>query len=89
MDEEFGLAAFGDSGSNPFLGREMALHSGMSQGTQEEIEKRTRVLLKKYYEETKKIINDKKNDVRKLTEALLEKETLSVSEIKEILGIEQ
>ncbi|MFH1193730.1 MAG: AAA family ATPase [bacterium] len=86
LDEEFGLAAFGDSGSNPFLGREMALHSGMSQGTQEESEKRTRVLLQKYYEEAKKIIEDKKNDVEKLAEALLEKETLSASEIKELLG---
>jgi cell division protease FtsH len=86
MDEEFGLAAFGDSSANPFLGREMALHSGMSQGMQEKIEKRVCVLLGDYYKKTKQILEEKSAELEKLSAALMERETLSADEVKELLA---
>ena len=85
MDEKFGLASFGEVGM-PFLGKELALHSGMSQGMQEKIEERTRELLSEYHEKTAELLIKRKSDLEKLASELLEKETLTGSEIKKLLG---
>lgn len=84
MDDEFGLASFG-SGANPFLGREMALHSGMSQGMQQRIEERVQMLMSEHYARARNMLNGKMEELRKLSSALLERETLSADEVNDLL----
>lgn len=84
MDEKFGLASFG-SNATPFLGREMALHSGTSQGMREKIEERVRTLIYENYAKARNLLNGKMVELRKLASALLERETLSAEEVKKLL----
>ncbi len=86
MDKEIGMASFGDSGASPFLGRSLAFGSGMSQEMQYKVEQRTNVLLDEYYAEVEGMLEAKKDDLLKLTAALLERETLSADEIKRLLN---
>jgi cell division protease FtsH len=85
MDGEFGLASFGGENGNPFLGKELAMHSGMSQGMREKIEERVRDLLAEKYEEAKRLVEAHRSDLEALTKALLERETLSAEDVKKLL----
>ncbi len=86
MDEEMGLASFEAGGDNPFLGRALALGSGVSQETQYKVEQRVIALLAKHYQEVKRMLGEKTQELRILAEALLERETLTGKEIKQLLG---
>lgn len=87
MDEEFGLASFNKGSANPFLGRELAIHNGMSEITQRIIEWRVQKLIVDFYEQAKQIILSNKDKVVILAEKLLEDDELSLKEVKELLII--
>jgi len=86
MDEEIGLASFRGEGTDPFLGRAMALHEGMSQQMQYKIEQRVCALLDEYHKKIKKMIEEKRDCVQAVADALLEHETLDAKQVKEIVG---
>ncbi|MFA5133201.1 MAG: ATP-dependent zinc metalloprotease FtsH [Patescibacteria group bacterium] len=85
MDEESGLGVFDNSHTNPFLGKELAMGSGVSQGMQEKIENRTNEILKDSYDKVIQILTARKNGLQKLAQALLAKETLSAEEVMAVL----
>ncbi len=59
----------------------------MSNETAREIDLEVRALIDAAYEEAKTCLTTHKDQLEKLAEALLEKETLSVAEVKELLGM--
>jgi cell division protease FtsH len=59
-----------------------------SQQTAEKIDQEVRDIVDKCYTEATKLLNDNRDKLTKLSEALLEKETMFASDIYELLGIE-
>lgn len=88
MDEKFGLVCFDESNGGPNLGQKLALGGGISALTQYDIDKRIIELSNKYYGIAKEMIEENLEDVKKLVDALLEKESLDRGEIDEVLGID-
>jgi cell division protease FtsH len=84
LDEEFGLASFGDASGYSFFDQE-AMRPGMSQGMKERIEERVRDLLAEKYDKAKRILATRLSDLNKLAAALLERETLSAEDVKKLL----
>jgi cell division protease FtsH len=87
MSDKIGLAAFPRSEPHPFLGREMAEHRDYSEHTARIIDDEVRRLLDERYQHTKNMLTERRGQLEKLAEALLEHETMELADIKELLGL--
>lgn len=86
MDDDMGLACFSRGSGNPFLGRALAMHEGMSESTQHEIETRVKALMVDFYTRAKDIIILNKELVVRLAETLLTNEELSAKQVDSLLS---
>jgi len=84
---ELGFVAFGQEDEPLFIGKEIAQHKDYSEDTAKKIDAQVSQILDSCLTETRKLLNDHKDDLEKLTEALIEKETLDDMEIRELLGL--
>lgn len=84
MDEGSGLGVFENAHANPFLGKDLAMGSGVSQGRQEKVEKRINEILAELRAKAMEILTARKADLEKLAQALLERETLSAEEVLQL-----
>lgn len=87
MSDEMGAAAYGQEEGPIFLARELAHQKNYSEDAARRIDAAIRAILDKNLERAKKIILEKKEMLEKLAGELLEKETLSDSEVRVILNI--
>ncbi len=85
MSEELGPIAYGDNEDEVFLGRSITRTQNVSEMTAQKIDKEIKRIVESGYQTAKKIIDDKIDDLHKLAKALIEFETLSFDEIKNIL----
>ncbi len=83
--EELGLVAYGDNQEEVFLGHSVSRTQNVSEETARKIDKEVRRLVEEGYNEAKRILTEKAEDHKRLSEALLEYETLSGEEIAKIL----
>lgn len=85
MSEELGPLTFGQKEEQIFLGKEFARHRDYSEQTAISIDSEIHRMVAEHYEKAKKIIEDNKELVQRIAEALLERETLDASEIETLI----
>jgi cell division protease FtsH len=86
MSDKLGPLAYGKKEEQIFLGREIAQHRDYSEHTAVEIDDEVKRIVTENYERAKKLINERRETLDKLTTALLEKETLDAADIDAIVN---
>lgn len=88
MSEELGPQKFGNKETNPFLGKSMAERSrDCSEQTAQLIDSEVKKLIKTAYDEALRMIQEYKDAVIRMTEALIERETIDGDEMLELAGL--
>ncbi len=93
MVTEWGMSDLGfinlsDGGEPLFLGREITQHKDYSEETARRIDSEIQNILSSCMKETMDILSEHRDQLDRLTEALVEKETLEDKEIREMFGFE-
>ncbi len=83
--DELGTVAYGDNQEEVFLGYSMGRQNTMSEATAQKIDSEVRRIVEHAYQEAKRILTEKKDEFVRLAEALLEYETLTGEEIKDLV----
>ena len=86
LSKELGPVAYGENEEEVFLGRSVARSQHMSEETAKKVDAEIRKLVDKGYERAKKVLNEKIEDLHKLAKALLTYETLTGSEIENLIN---
>ena len=85
MSEEMGPLTFGKKAEQIFLGREIAQHQDYSEHTAMQIDKEVKKVVLAAYAEATKLLEENRDDLILVAEALLEYETLDANEVKAVL----
>jgi cell division protease FtsH len=86
LSKELGPVAYGENEEEIFLGRSIARQQNMSEETAKKVDIEIRKIVEKGYEEAKKILTSKIDDLHKLAKALLTYETLTGDEIENLIN---
>ena len=81
-----GPLTYGRRDEQVFLGKELAVHKDYSEQTAIAIDKAVHDIVMECYQRAKEILETNLDGLKKLADALLERETLITEEIEEILG---
>ncbi|MGL4812363.1 MAG: ATP-dependent metallopeptidase FtsH/Yme1/Tma family protein, partial [Beijerinckiaceae bacterium] len=84
--DELGTVAYGDNQEEVFLGMSMGRQQNVSEATAQKIDAEVRRLVDEGYETARKILTEKNDDFVRLAKALLEYETLSGDQIKDLIA---
>jgi len=87
MAEELGPIAYGQEDEPIFLGKEIARHKDYSEETARRIDQAVREILDRARTEAERIIFEQRDGLEALADALLNRETLSDDEVREILRL--
>ncbi|MFP4375590.1 MAG: ATP-dependent zinc metalloprotease FtsH [Spirochaetales bacterium] len=82
-----GPVAFGQEDQPIFLGKEIARHKDYSESKAQEIDAAIHSILDEAYRDADRILTEHKNEIEKLTDALVSKETLVDNEVRALLGL--
>jgi cell division protease FtsH len=83
---ELGTVAYGENQEEVFLGHSVSRTQNISETTAQKIDAEVRRLVEEGLAEARKILTEKRADLETLAKGLLEYETLSGDEIKDLLG---
>jgi cell division protease FtsH len=83
--KELGTVAYGDNQEEVFLGHSVARHQNISESTSQKIDSEIRRLIDEAYEKARQILTDERHDLEALAQGLLEYETLTGDEIRDLL----
>jgi cell division protease FtsH len=83
--DELGTVMYGDDQEEVFIGMSMGRQSNVSEATAQKIDAEVRRLIQEAYVEARRILTEKNKDFITLANALLEYETLTGDEIKDLL----
>lgn len=86
---ELGARTFGHKEELVFLGKEIREEKNYSEKTAEDIDHQVSKFIDGAYKVAEKILTDKKETLNRLSERLLEKETIEYEEFNKIVGIEK
>jgi cell division protease FtsH len=86
FSDELGTVAYGENQEEVFLGMSMGRQQNVSEETSRKIDAEVRRLVEEGYKSAHGILMDHKEDFIRVAEALLEYETLSGDEIKDLLA---
>ena len=86
LSKELGPVAYGENEEEIFLGRSVARQQNMSEETAKKVDSEIRKFVDKGYDRAKKVLNEKIDDLHKLAKALLIYETLTGSEIEDLIN---
>src|SRR3954447_11925953 len=86
MSERVGPVFFRASEEHPFLGREMSETRDHSEHTAQVIDEEVSRILREADERAYHLLEEHRDEMERLTEALIEREVLTVSEIQELIG---
>ncbi len=89
FSDELGPLAYGDNQQEVFLGHSVAQTQSVSEETARIIDKEIRRFIDEGYTEAKRILTEKIGDLEILAKGLIEYETLSGDEIKDLLAGKQ
>jgi len=81
-----GPQSFGQEDEPIFLGKEIATHKDYSESTAQAIDTEVKSLLDECYRDAEAILSDHKDQIEDLAQALVERETLSDHDIREMFG---
>jgi cell division protease FtsH len=85
LSDELGTVAYGENQEEVFLGYSVARQQNISEETAKKIDAEIRRLVEAGYEEANTILTEKRADLETLAKGLLEFETLTGDEIKDLL----
>ncbi|MDB5626737.1 MAG: rane protease FtsH catalytic subunit [Tardiphaga sp.] len=85
LSEELGTVSYGENQDEVFLGMSVSRTQNASEATVQKIDAEIRRLVEEGYNEATKILKEKRRDLEVLAKGLLEFETLSGDEIKDLL----
>ncbi len=85
LSEELGHVTYGENQEEVFLGHSVARQQNVSEETARKIDEEIRRLVDEGYAEAHRILTEKADDLETLAQGLLEFETLSGDEIKDLL----
>ena len=85
FSDELGTVAYGENQEEVFLGMSMGRQQNVSEATAQKIDTEIRRLVEEGHHEARKILEAKRSDLEVLAKGLLEFETLSGDEIKDLL----
>jgi len=88
MADDLGPVAYGQEDEPIFLGKEIARHKDYSEDTAQRIDKAVREILDTSLKKAREIIGEKKEQLEKLSNELLLRETLIDEEVRQILGLQ-
>lgn len=86
MSEKLGPIFYGSDQQEVFLGHSVAQQKNMSEDTARLIDQEVKQMVESGYNHAKKILTENQHELETLAQALLEHETLSGDEIKDVLG---
>ena len=89
MSDTFGSIALSDNGNEVFLGRELVQHKQYSEETARLIDAEVRKILQDAYNKAKRLLEENTDVVHRLASALLERETISGSDLTKIMNNEE
>jgi len=81
MSDKLGPLTFGKKDEQIFLGREIARHKDYSEKTAIDIDEEVKRIVVEAYEVSKNLLSENRDTLEALTKALLERETMDVTEI--------
>jgi cell division protease FtsH len=82
---ELGTVAYGENQEEVFLGMSMGRQQNVSEATAQKIDQEVRRLVEAGLNDARRILEEKKDDLESLARGLLEYETLSGDEIRDLL----
>jgi cell division protease FtsH len=85
LSDALGTVAYGENQEEVFLGYSVARQQNISEATVQKIDGEIRRLVEAGYQEAQHILTDKRGDLETLARGLLEFETLTGDEIKDLL----
>jgi cell division protease FtsH len=85
LSDELGTVAYGENQEEVFLGYSVARQQNISEATAQKIDSEIRRLVEEGYQQAKEILSAKRDELEVLAKALLEFETLTGDEIKDLL----
>ena len=88
MSDSVGMVNYGDDSNQPFLGYAIASGRDYSDDTAAKLDAEIKRIIDGAYQETREMLEDHRDELDALAEALLIKETVEREEILRILGIE-
>jgi cell division protease FtsH len=86
MSERVGPVFFRASEEHPFLGREMSETRDHSEHTAQLIDEEVSRILREADERAYRLLEEHRDELERVTEALIEREVLTVAEIEEMIG---
>ncbi len=86
MSERVGPVFFRESEEHPFLGREMGEPRDHSEKTAQMIDEEIARILREADDRAYQLLESHRDDLERVTEALIEREVLTVAEIEEMIG---
>ena len=86
MSKKIGPISFGKSEELVFLGREISSVKDYSEETASLIDKEVASVIKECYQKTRKVLEENKDKLEKISQVLIEKETLEREEIEKLIG---
>jgi cell division protease FtsH len=86
MSERLGPVSYGDEGQDVFLGRDFVMRKDYSEEKAREIDQEVERLLHSLYAEAKQILEENRATLDRVTEALLERETLEAVDLRRLLA---
>ena len=89
MSPKLGQLTFGKREKQIFLGRDILEHKNYSDQTALVIDQEVHKIVDSCYKDAKRELNNHKQELKKLADALLEKEVLNAGQVKEITGLEK
>jgi cell division protease FtsH len=87
MSSSMGFVSYGAEDEPIFLGKEIATHKDYSEEMARRIDQEVHDILENCLNETRQLLNDHRDELERLTDALVERETLDDKEIRELLNI--
>ncbi len=85
MSEALGPMVYGDNDGEVFLGRSITTHKNLSDVTMQKVDKEIRSILDEQYALAQKILQENRDKVEVMTNALMEWETIDAEQIKDIM----
>jgi cell division protease FtsH len=86
LSEELGTVAYGENQDEVFLGYQVSRQQNISEETSRKIDTEIRRLVEAGYSEAQHILTEKREDLETLAKGLLEFETLTGDEIKDLIA---
>jgi cell division protease FtsH len=85
MSDKLGMIAYGDNSQEVFLGHSVTQNKNVSESTAQEIDREIKAIIDNAYARAKSILSENIEELHRLARGLLEYETLSGDEIRQVL----